>query len=199
MGVKVSNLVTAHIRLVGTRVFLFNHFTPEDLPLQRQERTGRAGNDPEEWRNKVLVDHQQGDRLYFLPTYLFGCLRDGAKFQPLRRGTYQSLVTSTLQIETERIYLDHHLPEPLLADPTQPVYLDVQTARNPVTRARNIRYRVAVARGWTAEADILWDKTIVSVDMMQAIAIDAGRLVGVGDGRAIGYGRFEVVAFQVRD
>jgi CRISPR/Cas system endoribonuclease Cas6 (RAMP superfamily) len=32
---------------------------------------------------------------------------------------------------------------------------------------------------------------------MEAVATDAGRLVGVGSGRAIGMGRFEVTAFVI--
>ncbi|MBI4783274.1 MAG: hypothetical protein HY785_18430, partial [Oscillatoriophycideae cyanobacterium NC_groundwater_1537_Pr4_S-0.65um_50_18] len=42
-----------------------------------------------------------------------------------------------------------------------------------------------------------WDKTIVSRSEMEAVAIDAGKLVGLGDGRSIGYGRFEMQSFEV--
>jgi hypothetical protein len=93
--------------------------------------------------------------------------------------------------------LDRHLPpEPLPTDPLEPVYLDIQSVRNPATRARNVRYRVAVAPGWTCSYRLQWDKTIVSTQEMQMVAIDAGRLSGLGDGRSIGYGRFEVAAFE---
>jgi CRISPR/Cas system endoribonuclease Cas6 (RAMP superfamily) len=34
---------------------------------------------------------------------------------------------------------------------------------------------------------------------MQAVALDAGRLVGIGDARSIGLGRFEVLALEVND
>ncbi|MGB3496428.1 MAG: hypothetical protein WBA57_27120 [Elainellaceae cyanobacterium] len=66
-------------------------------------------------------------------------------------------------------------------------------------RGKVIRYRVAVSCGWHCAFHLLWDKTIVSRREMQAIAIDAGHLVGLGDGRSIGYGRFEILQFDIED
>ena len=34
---------------------------------------------------------------------------------------------------------------------------------------------------------------------MNAVVIDAGRLVGLGNGRSIGMGRFDVVSFEVKE
>jgi hypothetical protein len=88
-------------------------------------------------------------------------------------------------------------PEPLPTDPTQPVYLDVQSVKNPGTKARNLRYRVAAAAGWHCAFTIQWDKTVISRAEMETVALDAGRLCGLGDGRNIGYGRFAVETFEV--
>jgi hypothetical protein len=38
----------------------------------------------------------------------------------------------------------------------------------------------------------------ITPDVMQALAVDAGRLIGVGDFRPT-YGRFQVVGFEVLD
>jgi hypothetical protein len=74
-----------------------------------------------------------------------------------------------LHILDSRILLDRTLPEePLPTDPNAPVYLDIQSVRNPATRARNVRYRVAVAPGWTCRFGMTWDRTMVSTAEMDA-------------------------------
>jgi hypothetical protein len=191
----MANLLTATLTIEGTRPLLFHAFTPEAIPVSgKRERSGVAGNDPTEWRRTVLVSD---GRLYLEPTYVFGCLRDGARFTPRKRGTLQPYLTATLLVLDDRVWLNRTLPAELLADPEQPVYLDVRSVRNPATKARNVRYRVGLARGWTSTFRIRWDRTVISRGEMEAVAIDAGRLVGVGSGRAIGFGRFELRAFVI--
>lgn len=179
----MSNLVSVNIKIRGTRALLWNAFTSEAIPLQKQEKSGVAGNNPEEWRKTVLMTEQR--QLYLEPTYIFGSL--------------QPLLISTLQVLDDRILTDRFLPEEreLSTDPQQPVYLDVRSIKNPATRARNVRYRIAASPGWTISFGIEWDKTIVSREEMKAVVIDAGRLVGIGDGRTIGFGRFRMEDFVV--
>jgi hypothetical protein len=81
-------------------------------------------------------------------------------------------------------------------DKTAPVYLDVQSVRNPSTKGRNVRYRVAASVGWSTSFTILFDKTIVDRNSMQAVLNDAGVLVGIADGRSIGFGRFTIESFE---
>lgn len=191
----MGNVVAARVSIRGTRPLLWHHFGPDALPLGRQEKAGVAGNDPTEWRRTVLVD--KDGRLYLEPTQVFGCIRDGAKYTPKKRGTLQPLVAATLQIVDDRVFVDRYLPGEPTTDPTQPVYLDVRSVRNPSTRARNVRYRVAASPGWKAMFTIMWDVTIVSRGEMEAAIVDAGRFVGIGDGRSIGFGRFVVEKFEV--
>lgn len=193
----MSNILTAQISIRGTRPLLWHAFTPDAIPLQKGERTGVAGNDPEEWRRTVLATKE--GQLYLEPTYIFGCLRDGAKHTKKNRGSIQGLVAATLQIVDDRILLDRFLPDPLTTDIDQRVYLDIRSVKNPATKGRNVRYRVAAAPGWTLATTIMWDKTIVSRQEMEAVTIDAGRLTGLGDGRAVGFGRFVVESFKVQD
>jgi hypothetical protein len=191
--------VIARVTIQGKRPLLWHRFGPDALPLEKRARTGVAGNDPEEWRRTVLVtaDHQ----LYLEPSYIFGCLRDGAKHTPRKRGTLQPLVASTLQIPDDRVLLDRWLPnegmDQLKLAEGEPVYLDVRSVRNPTTRARNVRYRVAASPGWKATFTVLWDNTLVGENEMKAVVNDAGKFVGLGDARTIGFGRFEVSAFQI--
>lgn len=204
----MSNIVTAEVTIKGTRPLFWHRFGPDALPLEKKEKTGVAGHDPEEWRRTILTNRD--GRMYLEQTYLFATCREGAKYTKKGRSTMMGPVSATLQVITDRILIDRFFPgfpngnkfDPLTVDPPEqdpelPLYLDVRGVRNPSTRARNVRYRVAACPGWLAEFEMMWDKTIVSRAEMEAILIDAGRLVGVGNGRAIGMGRFEVVKFDV--
>ena len=194
----MSNILRATLRIYGTRPLLWHHFSADALSPIKREKTGVAGNDPEEWRRTVLMTAER--QLYLKPTYVFGALRDGARYTPRKRGTLQPLVAATLQVVDEQVLIDRFVPpEPLPIDPNEPVYLDVQSVKNPGTGGRNVRYRVAAAPNWSATVTIQWDKTVVSRNELEAVAHDTGRFVGIGDGRAIGYGRFVVVQFAVVD
>lgn len=196
------SIITATIAIEGTRPLLFHHFSPETLPLEKQERTGVAGNDPTEWQRTVLLTP---DRQLCLPgTYFFGCLRNAAVYLKRGRNTMQKAVASTLQVTDATVLIEGcFLPEePLLVQQGQlvenlpPVYIDVCGVRNPNTKSRNVRYRVAAAPGWQCTFHLLWDITVVSREEMKSICIDAGRLVGLADGRTIGFGRFEVKSYD---
>lgn len=190
-----SNILTARITIWGTRPLLWHRFGPEALPLEKQERSGVAGNDPTEWRKTVLVT--KDGQLYLEPSYIFGCVRDGAKHTKKGRGSIQPLVAATVQVVESRVLVDRYLPDDITTDSDNPVYLDVRGVRNPATRGMNVRYRVAAAPGWTATFTLQWDKTIVNREQLHAVLIDAGRLCGIGDGRSIGMGRFEIVEVTV--
>lgn len=196
----MGNILTAKIIIKGIRPLLWHHFGPDALPLEKQERTGVAGNDPEEWKRTVTVTKNK--QLYLDPSYVFACIRDGAKYTKKGKGSIQSAVGATLQVATDRILIDRYLPDNIdaLQNATdEPVYLDIRSVKNPVTKARNVRYRIAAAPGWKATFEIFWDKTIVSRGEMQAAIIDAGKLSGLGDGRSIGFGRFVVEAVEFRE
>lgn len=206
----MSNMVLAQVRIRGTRQILFHKFGPDALPLEKQERTGVAGNDPNEWRKTVMLT--KDGQLYVDPTYCFATIREGARYTKKGRGSIQSAVVATLQIVDDRILIDRYMPgfpnghecNPLTVDtPTQdsdaPTYLDIRGVRNPTTKGRNVRYRIACSKGWICEFTILFDKTIVSRAEMESALNDAGKLCGIGNGRSIGFGRFEVEAFKVKE
>ena len=190
-------MMKAKVVIRGTRPLLWHRFGPEAIPLERMERTGVAGNDPDEWRKT----HSATDKgqLYVDGTYIFGCLRDGAKYVKKGRGSIQKDVAATLQVLNDRTLVDRFMPsdgDPPVGDLRALVYIDVQSVRNPATKGRNVRYRVAASPGWKAEFEILWDETIVGGQQMHSVAIEAGRFAGIGDGRAVGFGRFEVEEFK---
>lgn len=204
----MSNLVTATVEIEGTRPLFWHRFGPDALPLEKQEKTGVAGNDPQEWRKTCLVTKK--GQLYIEPTYAFATIREGGRYTKRGRTMILYSIAATLQVMDDRILIDRFWPEfpngndfdvkivdAPPEDPELPVYLDIRGVRNPSTKARNVRYRIAASPGWKATLHLLWDKTIVSRNEMEAAIIDAGRLVGIGNGRAIGMGRFQVTSFEV--
>lgn len=193
-----NNLLTARVGITGTRPLLWHHFAPDTISVTgKKERHGVAGNDPSEWQRSVLVTKEH--QLYLEPSYIFGAIRDGARHTPRKRGTLQSYISATLQVTDDKILIDRFLPadkDELLAKTSDDeVYLDIRSVKNPATRARNIRYRVAASAGWKTSFSLLWDMTVVSRNEMEAVIRDAGTLSGVGDGRSVGFGRFEVDTF----
>lgn len=196
----MNNLLTARISIQGERAMLWHAFGPDAIPLEKQERTGVAGNDPEEWKRTVLATAD--GQLYIEPTYVFGCLVSGAKYTKKGRGSIQTVVAGTLQVLGDIVLFDRWLPDGFNSLPTDkslPVYLDVRGVKNPANKARNVRYRVAASAGWTCSFGIMWDATVVSRGEMQAVVRDAGQFAGLGDGRSIGYGRFKVQEFTISE
>lgn len=193
----MSNILSAKVRIVGTKRLVWHAFGVWALSGDKKERSGSAGNDPEEWRKTYLA--LPNGQLYVKPSYIFGCLRNGAKYTKRGRGSIQPLISATLNVDSEIILIDRFMPDNPVADETQQVYIDICGVRNPTTKARNIRYRIATQKGWHAEFSISWDKTVVSRQEMEAVIRDSGKLVGLGDGRSIGEGRFDLESFDVEE
>lgn len=198
-----SNLITAEVNIKGIRPFLYHHFTTDAMPApgERKTQTGTKGNDPEEWRRTVLVD---GDgRLYILPTYVFGCIRNaGSNTKVGAKGTLKKNLGASLQVLDSIIYTNRTLPnEPpnLLDCPDADVYIYSSRVKNPGSGGSNIRHRVGMAPGWECSFSIMWDGSLVSTAQMSKVLEDAGLLQGVGDGRSIGFGRFEVTSFVTKN
>jgi len=189
----------ATITIVGKRPILFHRFSVDSIPLGKTEKTGVAGNDPEEW--KKTVSRTKENQLYVDSTYIFGCLRDGGKHIKSGKGSIQSKVASTLNVINDIILLDRFLPaeNDLTQDSEALVYLDVRPVKNPSTKGRNVRYRIAASPGWRATFQVEWENTIVSRGEMQAALVSAGAYVGLGDGRSIGFGRFIVENFDIEE
>lgn len=193
-------ILSARVQVRGVRPLLWHAFGPDAIPLEKGEKTGVAGNDPEEWKRTVLAT--ESGQLYLEPTYAFGCIVNGAKHIKKGRGSIQPLVSATLQVVDDQILVDRFLPDGLNSCPTDkslPVYLYIASVRNPATKGRNVRYRVAASPGWTCSFGILWDASVVSRSEMQAAVRDAGQLSGLGDGRSIGFGRFVVDDFTIAE
>ena len=105
----MSNIIKARLTIKGIRPLLLHHFGPGSMgDGGRQERTGTAGNNPQEWRKGALITKQ--GQLYVETTYAFGMLRDAAKHTKRGKGSIQSAVAATLQIEDERILVNRFYP-----------------------------------------------------------------------------------------
>lgn len=192
-----NNLARVRVTIKGSRPLLQCAFTEAAIPLEAEEGSGRAGNDPTEWRKTCMVT--PGGELYIGSANVFACIRDAAKYTKKGRGSIQALVAATLQVEEAIIPLNRRMPEgDPPRDPTckAPVFIHVCGVKNLNTKSRNIRYRLAAGPGWACSFTILWDRTIVSREQMKAVLRDAGKLVGIADGRSVGNGRFKVTGFE---
>jgi hypothetical protein len=190
-----NNIAIAEAKILGIRPVLWHHFGPEAISLEKKELTGKAGNDPGEWKNTVLITEEK--QLYFESTYIFSCIREGARYTKRGRSTLQSIISATLQVMDEKILIDRFLPEEITTNSNEPVYLDVRGVKNPSTKGRNVRYRVCSTPGWRAKFCVSWDLSIIGRNEMEAVVIDAGMFAGLGDGRSMGFGRFELEEFKV--
>lgn len=152
------------------------------------------------------------EQLFLDGSYFFSCIRNAARFTKKGRGTLQNDVAATLQVLDNRVLVDRHMPghpnghafdidkaEPPPREEAAPVYLDVRSVKNPNSKGRNVRYRVAASPGWSCSFNVLWDKTLVNRAQMEGILNDAGVLVGLADARAIGFGRFQVERFEIAE
>lgn len=200
----MSNIARVEVTVKGTRTLLQHRFTPDAIALEKREKTGVAGNDPEEWKRTRMV--QEDGRLYLPPSYIFGCLVNGAKYTKKGRGSYQPYVQAALTIEDEIILLNRKMPEEakikhfedmVPRDLSVSTFVFVTSVKNPNSKGRNVRYRLATRSGWQCTFIIAFDVTLVGRSIMQAIVIDSGRYCGLGDGLKIGAGRFEVVSYKV--
>lgn len=200
LPVSIGNQLQALVHIQGTRPLLWNHLKPSESFGKRQERAGTAGNDPTEWQRNVLMTEDR--QLYLLPNHIFGCLRDAARHTKRGKSNLMGSVASTLQVVERRILVDRIVPETPIKSSEElddEVYILMSVVKNIATRSRNIRYRVAASPGWQCQFTLTWDKTIISRNEMEAIALDAGKLVGLADGRSIGYGRFHLIEFSISD
>lgn len=190
--------VRTKVKIRGVRSLLLHCFSNETLSLERKARTGVAGNDPYEWKNSYTSTKE--GQLYVVPSYIFGCLREASFYTKNGRGSIQSKFSATMQVLEDKILFNRFMPtdenEFLSRQSDDDVYLDVRAVRNPTTKGRNVRYRVAMSEGWETEFTLQWDDTIVASAQVHQVLIDAGSLIGLADGRKIGFGRFEVVSYE---
>lgn len=150
----MGNMLNATVHIKGTRPLIWNHFGPDAIPLEKQERTGVAGNDPQEWKKTVLATKEGA--LYILPQSIFSCLRDAARHTKKKVGSIQSDLSATLQVMDDFILTNRVMPPDLAENDFEaPVYLYVCSVKNPATKARNVRYRVASSSGWELTFHIL--------------------------------------------
>ena len=190
--------VKATVEIEGTKTFLWHTF-PLDALSTTKKKEGTTGDNKIEWKDTVLMDENR--RLYVYNSYLKSSIADGGKEIKQGRGNISKKVASTLDIEEYRLFftdLSVPLEDDLSRDDSQAVYLDVRAVVNPMTKGRNLRYRIAAKAGWKLTFVLTWDDRILSKDQIRSCVENAGDLQGIGDGRSIGFGRFKLLRFETK-
>ena len=77
-------------------------------------------------------------------------------------------------------------------DSSRAVYLDIRGVKNPATKGKNVRYRLALSPGWETDVECEFDDTVISKEEFKRALEASGKFAGIGDARLIGHGRFEV-------
>jgi len=188
------------IEIEGVKTILFNTF-PIDTLSASKPKSGMTGNDEESWKRTVLMTPDRN--LFVYNTYLVGSITGGGKHIKVGKGNLSKKVGATLEVVEEKILIkDRFVPpdDEILRKSDELVYLDVRSVVNPMTKGRNLRYRVAAKEGWQAAATISWDDRAVSKEDMKSCVENGGLFEGIGDGRKIGFGRYKLLSFsQVKD
>lgn len=188
--------------LIGTSPFLYHKFNIENISNKSRPKSGSAGDNPEEWKTSVWCE---GKKLYIPGNYLFSSIQAGGKYVKAGRGNISNRLAGCMRVVTEKFYLNVELPEDIeelstenfTRDSSRRCYLDIRSVKNPMTKGRNVRYRVALSPGWGTSVEVEWDDTIISKDDMKRAIECAGKFSGVGDGRGIGLGRFDVANIKI--
>lgn len=194
----------ADVKVRGTRILLFHRFNIDVISDAKKPKTGKAGDNPEEWKETIY--HKNG-QLYLPDIYWFMSMREGAKYSKKKLGSIQKEFISCSIMLSKESFLDRYMPEgwekklpkDMPREETDPVFLHICGVNNPNTKGRNIRYRIACAPGWRTNFSMCFDDRIVSPSQVEKVIHDAGQLVGVGDARLMGNGRFTVEDIEFSD
>lgn len=192
----------AFVKIKGIKPFLFHAFRESALDRSKTKK-GATGNNPEEWKDTVIMDEER--RLYIPPSYIFAAIREGGRYSKAGRGNIVKQVIASLEVSPAKIYFKGLILPPdnelnkveadIIPVTNLDVYIDVRSVVNPMTKGRNMRYRVGLSPGWECEFFVTWDDSILSSAQMEKVTRDGGLMSGTGCGRAIGFGRFEVTEF----
>lgn len=187
------------VKIRGVKPIVFHKFNIEVITSLTKNKSGSAGNNPEEWKKSFY--HEDG-KIYMPDMYVFSCLKNASVYTKAGRGSIQKTWISAVQINPTKIFLDRQMfdgwenIEPVFiekyTDPSLPVYIDIRMVSNPNTKGKNVRYRVACSPDWTAEFDITIDDNLISKAQAAKVIEDGGKLQGIADLRTLGYGRYEV-------
>lgn len=189
------------ILIRGTKPIMFHRFNLENLTDQTKPKVGSAGNNPEEWKKSFY--HVDG-KLFFPSDCVFSTLKNGAVYTKAGRGTLKNTWVAAIEIKENQVFLDREMFEnwenlsidEVPKGPLDPVYVDVRMVANPNTKGRNVRYRVACAPGWQMQFTLMADLSLLSMQQIEKIVNDTGKMQGFGEARTLGYGRYEVLEFN---
>lgn len=191
--------VKAKIR--GIKPLIFHKFNIEVLTMERKPKEGTTGNNPEEWKTSFF---HENNNLYIPDTYMFASLKNGSVNTKLGRGTIQKTWISGVIVETDKIFLNRKIWDnwenteinSVPTDTNCEVFVNVCMVSNPNTKGKNIRYRLAVSKGWECEFTLDVDEILLSSSQVKKVIEDTGKLQGIADGRTLGYGRFELLEYE---
>ena len=192
------------VTIQGTADLLMNGFPMGETPGEKGSSKSTVAVDwSDEWRGKLYL--MDDGTLYQPEAHLIGCLVRASVTEkiPGRRGkTYKDAVNGGVFIEPA--YIPHKATlgdfegAKIITGPAPDgfagaVYIDRRPVR--VQRARVMRLRPALVKGWELSFEIQTLDDDFRIDALKNILDTAGREVGIGDFRPR-FGRFITTRFE---
>lgn len=135
-----------------------------------------------EFQGGLYIDDQVGP--YLPGANVEKCLVEGARITKAGKQVERGLFVEAM--ECPLIYKGPRTADALWGDESFRSAMAVKVGQARIMRTRPI------FREWAVEADADMDDTLINLSALQAIANDAGKMVGLGDYRPR-YGRFDAV------
>lgn len=186
---------TAIITIRGTADLLLNRFNEEEYTEKAASKKGSSVKKTDVPENRVYRNREGEVCLPGL--YLTNSIVAAGKYKTDPRNARQSM----MQLVKAVLIPDEDLC-PVISVTGETTkegwdYLDRRGAN--IQRSRIVRVRPAFFKGWTCQFVVtVLEPEYIAPDLLQELAGYAGRFGGLGDFRPT-YGRFQVIAFEVRE
>lgn len=183
------------VELTGVTGLLQHRFGPAAITESQaiKKQTGERDYS-EEWRDTIFVD--DGGNLYEPAYHIEGALFRAAssfKVKGKRGSTFKNLAKAAVYVEPDRIFYGIKVPEKPTSNPEEPFSVDLRPV--VVSRARVLRARGMIGKGWKLAFVINVTDDQLSATALHEILSEAGRAHGLGDYRPR-FGRFMVTKFE---
>jgi hypothetical protein len=191
---EVREMKTVCIELKGVTPLLINRFKENDEVVEAVKKNGKKDYGTPREQAEATPYFDSETKLLWLPTsWITGAIATVASDYKLpgSRKSVKSVSGGAIVPVEEKM---HFVEKYKLKD------IEVDSRPVVVQRARIMRHRARLEK-WTATTDIVIDETILPVDEVHRILVDAGRRAGFGDYRASKggpFGKFHVTSWKVR-
>ena len=186
---------TISVKIKGLSPILINRFKEQDELVEAVKKsTKKDYGTPREQAEATAYRDEKSKKIWVPSTWITGAIKTVASDYKLpgSRKSMKSVSGGAIFPLEEKIYFENNLK-----------LKDVEIDSRPVViqRARIMRHRARLEE-WALSFDIEIDETILPVDSVHEVMIDAGKRAGIGDFRPQKggpFGRFVITSWKVQN